>query len=141
MTATRIAAKGRRLSRSPAPCLPPAWRDSAARAPARKIERSARAREFLGRYPLIDSHNDLPNVIRERGKPPRDVAAYDLRRAALGDTDIARLRAGGVGGQFWSVYIPSSPEVGERGFARVQLEQIDIALRVIERYPRDSRSR
>jgi hypothetical protein len=105
-------------------------------------EAIARAREILERHPLIDSHNDLPNVIRERGEPPRDVAAFDLRRPAVGDTDIARLRAGGVGGQFWSVYIPSSPEVGERGFARAQLEQIDIALRMIERYPEAfSRSR
>ncbi len=95
----------------------------------------AQAREVLSRHPLIDSHNDLPNVIRERGEPPRDVAAFDLRRPAPGDTDIARLRAGGVGGQFWSVYIPSTPEVGERGFARAQLEQIDIALRMIESYP------
>ncbi len=93
------------------------------------------ARALLERHPLIDGHNDLPNVIRERGEPPRDVAAFDLRQPAIGDTDIARLRAGGVGGQFWSVYIPSLPEVGERGFARAQLEQIDIALRMIERYP------
>ena len=93
------------------------------------------ARAILARHPLIDGHNDLPYVIRERGDPPRDVAAFDLRKDAAGDTDIARLRAGGVGGQFWSVYIPSSPEVGARGFARVQLEQIDIALRMIERYP------
>jgi membrane dipeptidase len=95
------------------------------------------AREILARHPLIDGHNDLPNVIRESGKPPRDVAAYDLDAPTAGDTDIARLRAGGVGGQFWSVYVPSTPEVGERGFARIQLEQIDIALRVIERYPAD----
>jgi membrane dipeptidase len=95
------------------------------------------ARAFLKQHPLIDGHNDLPEVIREKGKPPRDVAAYDLTRPTAGDTDIARLRAGGVGGQFWSVYIPSSPEVGKKGFARIQLEQIDIALRVIERYPDD----
>jgi membrane dipeptidase len=93
------------------------------------------ARAILARHPLIDGHNDLPNVIRERGEPPRDVAAFDLRRHAIGDTDLARLRAGGVGGQFWSVYIPSTPDVGKRGFARAQLEQIDIALRMIERYP------
>ncbi len=95
------------------------------------------AREFLKEHPLIDGHNDLPDVIREKGKPPRDVAAYDLTRPTAGDTDLARLRAGGVGGQFWSVYIPSSPDVGKRGFARTQLEQIDIALRIIERYPDD----
>ncbi len=95
------------------------------------------AREFLAGHPLIDGHNDLPEVIREKGKPPRDVVAYDLAKPAAGDTDIARLRAGGVGGQFWSVYIPSSPDVGRKGFARIQLEQIDIALRMIERYPGD----
>ncbi len=95
----------------------------------------AAARAILARHPVIDGHNDLPSVIRERGEPPRDVAAFDLRGHPIGDTDIARLRAGGVGGQFWSVYIPSSPEVGARGFARAQLEQIDIALRVVERYP------
>jgi membrane dipeptidase len=134
MTATRIAAKGRHFTIACA-LLAACVAGFGAREACAEDEATAQAREFLGRYPLIDSHNDLPNVIRERGEPPRDVAAFDLRRPALGDTDIARLRAGGVGGQFWSVYIPSSPEVGERGFARAQLEQIDIALRMIERYP------
>jgi membrane dipeptidase len=97
----------------------------------------AQAREILARHPLIDTHNDLPWVIREHGKPPRDVVAYDLTARAAGDTDIPRLRAGGVGAQFWSVYVPSGPDVGARGFARIQLEQIDIALRMIERYPKD----
>ncbi|HWN07298.1 MAG TPA: membrane dipeptidase, partial [Steroidobacteraceae bacterium] len=79
------------------------------------------ARAILSRHPLIDGHNDLPMVIRESGKPPRDVVAYDLGARTAGDTDIARLRAGGVGGQFWSVYVPSAPEAGARGFARIQL--------------------
>ena len=97
----------------------------------------ARAREILKAYPLIDGHNDLPYVIRESGQPPRDVDAYDLTTRAAGDTDLPRLRAGGVGGQFWSVYIPSGADTGARGFARIQLEQIDIALRMVERYPQD----
>lgn len=97
------------------------------------------AREFLEKNPLIDGHNDLPAVIRESGTPRRDVIAYDLNRRTAGDTDIGRLREGGVGGQFWSVYIPSSADVGKRGFARIQLEQIDIALRIIEQYPGDLR--
>ncbi len=97
----------------------------------------SQARGILGRHPLIDSHNDLPWVIRENGMPPRDVAAYDLHERTAGDTDFGRLRAGGVGGQFWSVYVPSTPAVGARGFARIQLEQIDIALRIIEAYPKD----
>jgi membrane dipeptidase len=97
----------------------------------------SRARAILERHPLIDGHNDLPMVIRESGKPPRDVVSYDLTTAAAGDTDIPRLRAGGVGGQFWSVYVPSGAEAAARGHARQQLEQIDIALRMIERYPDD----
>jgi membrane dipeptidase len=93
------------------------------------------ANELLRKHPVIDGHNDLPYVIREHGKPMRDVNAYDLRTTTPGDTDLQRLRAGGIGGQFWSVYVPSTDDVKQAGFARVQLEQIDIALRMIERYP------
>ncbi|MGH7358103.1 MAG: dipeptidase, partial [Candidatus Rokuibacteriota bacterium] len=91
------------------------------------------ARRLLGRHPVIDGHNDLPWTIRNDSKARGDVAAYDLRRPTRGDTDLARLRAGGVGGQFWSVYIPGDLPGGR--FARTQLEQIDIARRVIARYP------
>lgn len=94
-----------------------------------------RARELLQEHPLIDGHNDLPYVIREHGKPLRDIDAYDLRKPTAGDTDLARLKQGGVGGQFWSVYIPGTDEVKKAGFARAQLEQIDMARRIIERYP------
>jgi membrane dipeptidase len=48
-------------------------------------------------------------------------------------TDIARLKAGMVGGQFWSIYVPG--EIKDSGFARVQLEEFDIARRMIARYP------
>ena len=91
------------------------------------------ARRLLAKYPLIDGHNDLPWAIREDAKAPRDVVAYDLRQRTSGHTDLARLKAGGVGGQFWSVYIPADEK--SIGFAKTQLEQIDIARRVIERYP------
>ena len=93
----------------------------------------ARARRVLRAQPIVDGHNDLPWAIRESKEHPRDVPAYDLRATTPGHTDIARLRAGMVGGQFWSVYIPG--EIRDSGYARVQLEQIDIARRVIERYP------
>src|SRR5512134_1289229 len=89
-----------------------------------------RAKALLARHPLIDGHNDLPWAIRESATAPRDVVAYDLRRPTVGHTDLERLRKGGVGGQFWSVYVPPVP-----GAARLQLEQIDIARRVIARYP------
>jgi membrane dipeptidase len=105
----------------------------------------ARALRVLRAAPVLDGHNDLPWRIREDSVHPRDVEAYDLRARTPGMTDLARLRQGRVGAQFWSVYIP-----GERddatyaphgkvssvpGYARVQLEQIDIARRVIARYP------
>lgn len=95
--------------------------------------RLAYARRLLRLTPLVDGHNDLPWAMREEKAQPLDVEAYNLRRPTKGMTDIARLRRGGVGGQFWSVYIPG--EIRDSGYARVQLEQIDIARRVIARYP------
>jgi membrane dipeptidase len=92
-----------------------------------------RARRILAETPLIDGHNDLPWAIRESESAPHDVRAYDLRVRTPGHTDIARLRQGMVGAQFWSVYIPS--ESVAEGAARFQLEQIDIARQVIARYP------
>jgi membrane dipeptidase len=93
----------------------------------------ARATAVLARTPLIDGHNDLPWAIREYAEAPHDVLAYDITRRAPGHTDIARLREGMVGAQFWSVYIPSDLEPDE--FVRVQLEQIDIARQIIQAYP------
>jgi membrane dipeptidase len=94
---------------------------------------AARARAILRMTPLVDGHNDLPWAIREHAAAPHDVVAYDLRTRTPGHTDIERLRAGRVGAQFWSVYIPSNAT--ETGAAKMQLEQIDIAHRVIQRYP------
>jgi membrane dipeptidase len=91
------------------------------------------ARRLLDRHPVIDGHNDLAWVIRNDPAARGDVEAYDLRKRTPGDTDLARLREGRVGGQFWSVYIPGDAKA--EGFARLQLEQIDIAHRVIARYP------
>jgi membrane dipeptidase len=93
----------------------------------------AHAKALLASTPLVDGHNDLPWAIRESKTAPRDVDAYDLRKKTPHQTDIARMRAGLLGGQFWSVYIPG--EVKDSGYARIQLEQIDIAKRVIARYP------
>jgi len=91
-----------------------------------------RADKVLRDSILVDGHNDLPITIREYKAAPFDVDAYDLRKPTPGDTDLARLRAGRLGAQFWSVYIPGE---GRGPFARPQLEQIDIAHRIIERYP------
>ena len=93
----------------------------------------ARARRVLSTTPLIDGHNDLPWAIRESKTAPHDVEAYDLRKKTAGHTDLARLKKGMVGAQFWSIYIPG--EIKDSGYARVQLEQFDIARRVIAKYP------
>jgi membrane dipeptidase len=94
-----------------------------------------RAKAILRTTPVLDTHNDLPWVIREKGTPPRDVEAFDISKRARFDTDIPRLREGMVGAQFWSVYVPSamSPLDG----MRAQLEQIDLARRMIAKYPKD----
>lgn len=92
-----------------------------------------RAVRLLRSTPLVDGHNDLPWAIREHEMRPRDVDAYDLRIRTAGHTDLDRLRRGMVGGQFWSVYVPG--EARDSGYARLQLEQIDIARRLIAKYP------
>jgi membrane dipeptidase len=110
---------------------------SAAAADAQRIER------VLAQTPLIDGHNDLPWEIRTRFAS--DLARVDLSRSTLAlpapegspplMTDIPRLRAGHVGGQFWSVFIP----VEVKGPAAVQMtvEQIDIVKQMCARYPGD----
>jgi membrane dipeptidase len=90
------------------------------------------ARKLLQSAILVDGHNDLPWAIRTSKTSPGDVKAYDLRKPTAGQTDFARLKLGGVGAQFWSVYIPGE---APGGFARTQLEQIDIARRMIALYP------
>ena len=105
----------------------------------------ARAKAVLRTTPLVDGHNDLPWRIREDALHANDLDAYDLRGRAPGMTDLPRLEAGMVGAQFWSVYIPGEPNDGAYaplgkvastpGYARVQLEQIQLARRIIARYP------
>jgi membrane dipeptidase len=106
------------------------WHSALSQDSASALER---ARAILDESPVVDGHNDLPWVIRE--KFDGNVEGYDLSRAADYDTDIPRLREGRVGTQFWSVYVPSSFTPLEA--MQAQLEQIDIALRMIARYPDD----
>jgi membrane dipeptidase len=102
---------------------------------AQSDEHMERARRVLSTTPLIDGHNDLPWAIRRFEEAPMSVRDYDLTRRVRGHTDLARLRQGMIGAQFWSVYIPAG--YADSGFARVQLEQIDIARRFIRGYPDD----
>jgi membrane dipeptidase len=94
-----------------------------------------RARAVLEAAPVVDGHNDVPWAIRTAKTKPMDVGAYDLRQTTPGQTDLARLRQGHVGGQFWSVFIPGEGKAD--GYAKTQLEQIELTRRMIDAYPKD----
>jgi membrane dipeptidase len=86
---------------------------------------------LLAAHPVIDGHNDLLWELR-------DLVGYDLDRYDIAQpqtqthTDLPRLHAGGVGAQFWSVFVPTSE--GERAVIST-LEQIDAAYALVGRYP------
>ena len=93
----------------------------------------AEVRKILREAPLIDGHNDLPWQYR---KLSNDMSAINLRadttKLKLG-TDIPRLRAGGLGGQFWSVYIPAT--LSGPAAVKAVLEQIDVVYQMVAQYP------
>ncbi|MCL4787965.1 MAG: dipeptidase [Verrucomicrobia bacterium] len=95
----------------------------------------AEARKILKQVPLIDGHNDVPWMYRKRSN---DLSSVDFRgdtsrlRPAWA-TDIPRLRAGGVGAQFWSVYVPAKLPGAEAVQATV--EQIDVVHQLCALYP------
>ena len=95
----------------------------------------AAARRILERTPLIDGHNDLPWALRQQhGNDPHAVdLTANLDASTELHTDIPRLRAGGVGGQFWSVYVPASLTPVEA--ARATFEQIDTVKRLVAAHP------
>jgi len=94
----------------------------------------ARAGRILAEHPVFDGHNDVAWAMRNK-------AGYDLDRMDLAThqpalhTDLPRLRAGGVGAQFWSVYVPST--LAGRGAVTATLDQIDHVHRMAARYPAD----
>ncbi len=91
---------------------------------------SERARQVHAAGMLFDGHNDLP--WRLRAEADFGLTKFDLaKRLTSGQTDIPRLREGGVKAQFWSVYIPSE----HPNPARTVTEQIDLVHRMVERYP------
>jgi membrane dipeptidase len=91
-----------------------------------------RARALHKQVPLIDGHNDYPWALRETAG--RDLDKLDISRPQPAImTDIARLRTGGVGGQFWSVYVPA--ELQGQAAVTATLEQIDIVHRMMRKYP------
>jgi membrane dipeptidase len=91
-----------------------------------------RARALLKQTPLIDGHNDYPWELREKAQ--RNLDKLDIAKPQPTImTDIARLRAGGVGGQFWSVYVPV--ELAGQSAVTATLEEIDTVHQMTRRYP------
>lgn len=99
------------------------------------------AEAALKRAPVFDGHNDVPWALRDRARNMiNDFDFGDTTGTATADTiamhtDIARLRKGRVGAQFWSVFVPSNSD--ESRAVQQTIEQIDVAKRLIARYPKD----
>jgi membrane dipeptidase len=91
----------------------------------------ARAVAILKTVPLIDGHNDIPDAIRERGG--LDAVDFAVLQPKL-MTDIPKLRAGGVGAQYWAAYVPVTTIHGGEHPAVYALEQIDLVHRLCHKY-------
>ncbi|MFF4094819.1 dipeptidase [Streptomyces sp. NPDC001834] len=109
-------------------------RSAGQRTTERRLER---ARELLAEHPVVDGHNDLPWALREQVRYDLDARDIATDQSAHLHTDIPRLRAGGVGAQFWSVYVQSDMAGDEAVSAT--LEQIDVVTELLARHPADLR--
>ena len=119
----------------------PLWAQDAA--PVDPAEATAKA--ALEAAPVFDGHNDVPNQLRSR--VANQIAGFDFEDTTdTGEgrpdgralhTDLARLKEGKVGAQFWSVYVPSNPDEPEA--VQQVIEQIDVTKRLIARYPQGLR--
>ena len=91
-----------------------------------------RARLLHRAVPMIDSHNDLPEMLRQRAN--NDLARMNPERSLDNiDTDLPRMKKGLVGGQFWAAYVPAS--FVNQGGATYALEQIDVIRRMVAQCP------
>jgi len=93
----------------------------------------AQAVRILGTVPLIDGHNDIPDAIRERGG--LDSVNFGVAQPRL-MTDVPRLRAGHVGGQFWAAYVPVTTMDSGTHAVAYALEQIDLTYRLCSKNAR-----
>lgn len=94
-----------------------------------------RVQRILREVPLIDGHNDTPGkYLRHVNNHVDELDLHDTTELKM-HTDIRRLREGGLGGQFWSVYIPIRVPGGEAGDVRKVIRQIDVTKRMVARYP------
>ena len=102
---------------------------------------TATANAALEAAPIFDGHNDVPNQLRAR--VANQINGFDFAdtldtgeghpQGAVMQTDLARLKEGKVGAQYWSVYVPSNPDEPEA--VQQVIEQIDVTKRLIARYP------
>lgn len=97
------------------------------------VDYAAKAREIHKTAILFDGHNDLPWQLREQGQIDFQKVDLATKQSLPYQTDIPRMRQGGLNAQFWSVYIPGK----HPNPLRTVLEQIDIVHRMIQRYPND----
>lgn len=101
------------------------------------MDRLEQARALLAEHPLVDGHNDLPWALRAQVNYDMDARDIATDQSAHLQTDIPRLRAGGVGAQFWSVYVPS--DLPGDDAVSATLEQVDAVAELLERHPADLR--
>ncbi|MEU8624797.1 dipeptidase [Streptomyces sp. NPDC048669] len=101
------------------------------------MDQLERARELLAEHPVVDGHNDLPWALREQVNYDLDARDIATDQSAHLHTDIPRLRAGGVGAQFWSVYVRS--DMAGEDAVSATLEQIDAVAELLARHPADLR--
>ncbi|GKQ33743.1 dipeptidase [Streptomyces sp. A012304] len=100
------------------------------------MTRLEEARELLREFPVVDGHNDLPWALREQVRYDLDARDLTTDQTAHLHTDLPRLRAGGVGAQYWSVYVRADlPDA-----VPATLEQIDCVRRLIDRHPGELRA-
>ncbi|WP_116215695.1 dipeptidase [Streptomyces olivoreticuli] len=97
----------------------------------------ARARELLAAHPVVDGHNDLPWALRQQVRYDLDRRDIATDQSADLHTDLPRLRAGGVGAQFWSVYVRT--DMAGDDAVSATLEQIDVVRQLVARHPADLR--
>jgi membrane dipeptidase len=99
------------------------------------------ARAALARSPVVDGHNDVPEQLRSRFGNDfskfdfHDMSSTATQKGGKMHTDLARLRKGMVGGQFWSVWV--STDQSEVSAVREVTEQIDVVERLVAAYPKD----
>ena len=91
-----------------------------------------KARALMKEAPLVDGHNDLPWAMRQNARYDFDKLDIRQPQAAL-HTDIPKVRAGQLGAQLWSVYVPSSMQ--GQAAVTATLEQIDTVYELTRRYP------